>query len=393
MVDSSAFFQYSPAEKPRLRPERPFFSSGPCAKYPSWSWQDLEKAPLSRSHRSPEGLTLLHEVIEKTRSILSIPSDYRIAIIAGSTTGAMETALWSLLGPKGVDVFSWDVFGALWAHDVQHELHLSDTRFFSAPFGQLPDFSLTDPKRDIVFTWCGTTAGVWLPNAHWISDHQEGLVFCDVTSAVFAVDLPWSKLDATAFSWQKGLGGEAAHGMLVLSPKAVKRLYEYIPPWPMPRLFRLMRNGNLIEELFKGEVINTPSLLCAQDALNALNWIKLQGGMPEMLQRVEKNFQAIKEWVEKTPWIAFMAQALDISAKTAVCLKITDPTFQTLSTSDQWDFLHKMGQILAQEQVAFDVINHTLAPPSLRIWCGPMVETSDLQRLFLWLEWAISSVK
>lgn len=378
--------------KPAIRPQRAFFSSGPCAKYPGWSWEGLHGAPLGRSHRAPEGLLLLRQVIEKTRDILSIPPDYRIAIMPGSTTGAMEAALWSLLGPRGVDVFSWDVFGNLWVHDIQNQLRLSDARFFSAPFGQLPDFSAADPQRDLVFTWCGTSAGVWVPpHADWFSDTRDGLVLCDATSAVFAVNLPWLKLDATAFSWQKGLGGEAAHGMLVLSPRAVARLQSYNPPWPMPRLFRMTREGNLIEGLFKGETINTPSLLCTQDTLTALQWMEIQGGMPAMLRRVEENFQAISQWVDKTPWITFMAESPEIRAQTAVCLKIIEARFDKLPSPTQWAILNNMGQRLAQESVAFEILNHTLAPPSLRFWGGPTVETADLEALLPWIEWVFEA--
>lgn len=374
--------------KPLHLPERPFFSSGPCVKHPAWSWQELAQAPLGRSHRAPEGLALLKGVIEKTRAVLSIPADYRIAIMPGSTTGAMEAALWSLLGPRGVDAFSWDIFGDLWTYDLQHQLPLPDVRVFSAPFGQLPDFSSVEAQRDVVFTWCGTTAGVWVPDTNWLPNSQEGLVLCDVTSAVFAVDLPWSKLDVAAFSWQKGLGGEGAHGMLVLSPRAVARLETYTPPWPMPRLFRLTRDGQLIEAIFKGEIINTPSLLCAQDAFNALSWIETHGGLKQMLKRVEQNFQALKRWVDATPWVMFLAESPAICAKTAVCLKIVDPVFKERSALDQWALLNQMGEFLAQEGAAFEVLNHAFAPPSLRIWCGPMMETSDLERLFPWLDWA-----
>lgn len=374
--------------KPENKPETPYFCSGPTRKHPGWSLSGLKGALLGRGHRLPAGQAKLKEVITLTRQLLEVPTNYRIGIIAGSATGALECALWNLLGARGVDVFSWDLFGSLWVTDIVDQLKISDTRVYAAPFGQLPNLSAHTPDRDVVFTWNATTAGVCVPDLDWISLNREGLSVCDATSAAFCVPLEWPKLDVVAFSWQKGLGSEAAHGMLVLSPRAIDRLLSYPPPWPLPRLFRLTKGRELIEEIFQGGTVNTPSMLGVEDCLDALHWAQGIGGLPALLQRCRNNFYAIAQWVERTPWIGYLAKDPKTISPTSVCLEILDTSGQPLPEEPARALTLSIEAELAQEEAAFDIRNHRASPPSLRLWAGPTVETTDLETLFPWVEWA-----
>jgi phosphoserine aminotransferase len=365
-------------EKPERRPANGCFSSGPCAKRPGWSLQGLADAALGRSHRSPVGKAKLAEVIDRSRALLGIPADYRVAIVPASDTGAVELALWSLLGPRGVDVLAWESFGETWANDISAELKLRDVRLFEAPYGHLPDLSQASPERDIVFAWNGTTSGVRIPDAGWIADDRTGLTICDATSAAFAMALPWDKLDVTTWSWQKALGGEAQHGMIALSPRAVRRLQSHRPSWPVPKIFRLTQDGRLSEGIFKGETINTPSLLAVEDHLDALAWAEAIGGLPALIGRAEANLAAIEAWVARSPWLAFLAADKAERSCTSVCLKVVDPAVAP----------KKLASLLDAERVAFDIDAYRHAPPGLRIWAGATVETDDLLALFPWLDWA-----
>ena len=365
-------------EKPRRRPANGCFSSGPCAKRPGWSLQGLADAALGRSHRSPVGKAKLAEVIDRSRALLGIPAEYRVAIVPASDTGAVELALWSLLGPRGVDVLAWESFGETWANDISAELKLRDVRLFEAPYGHLPDLSQASPERDIVFAWNGTTSGVRIPDAGWIADDRTGLTICDATSAAFAMALPWDKLDVTTWSWQKALGGEAQHGMIALSPRAVRRLQSHRPSWPVPKIFRLTQDGRLSEGIFKGETINTPSLLAVEDHLDALAWAEAIGGLPALIGRAEANLAAIEAWVARSPWLAFLAADKAERSCTSVCLKVVDPAVAP----------KKLASLLDAERVAFDIDAYRHAPPGLRIWAGATVETDDLLALFPWLDWA-----
>jgi phosphoserine aminotransferase len=371
--------------KPAVRPTNPNFSSGPCAKRPGWSAEALSAALVGRSHRSKPGRARLGEVIDRSRKLLGIPTDYRIGIVPASDTGAVEMALWSLLGARGIDVFAWESFGAGWVNDVAKQLKLKDVRIFEAGYGALPDLTQYDPKRDVVFTWNGTTSGVRVPNADWIPADREGLAICDATSAVFAMDLPWAKLDVITWSWQKAMGGEGAHGMLVLSPRAVARLESYTPPWPLPKIFRMTSGGKISEPIFKGDTINTPSMLCVEDALDGLKWGEKIGGLKALIARADANLAAIACWVDKTPWIGFLAESVAIRSSTSVCLKIVDPNAPT-------DAPKRIAELLDAEGVAYDIDGYRDAPPGLRIWAGCTVETSDLEALFAWLDWAYASV-
>lgn len=375
-------------KKPENKPRTPCFSSGPTRKHPGWGFPKLEGALLGRGHRLPAGQAKLKEVIALTRQVLEIPETYRIAIMPGSATGALECALWNLLGARGVDVFSWDLFGALWAIDVVDQLRIPDTRVYSAPFGELPDLSAHAPDRDVVFTWNGTTAGVCVPDLDWISPSREGLSICDAASAAFCVPLDWARLDVVTFSWQKGLGGEGAHGMLVLSPRAVDRLLAYTPPWPLPRLFRLTKDQELMEEIFQGGVINTPSMISVEDCLSALHWAQGIGGLSALVQRCQNNFHAIARWVERTPWIRYLAKNPKTISPVSVCLEILDRSGRLLPEDTHRALILSMEAQLAHEGAAFDIRNHRLSPPSLRLWAGPTVETADLEALFPWIEWA-----
>ena len=372
----------SPPQKPDRRPARPFFSSGPCAKIPGWSPQKLQNALLGRSHRSSEGKARLREALARTREVLEIPDSHLIAIVPGSDTGAVELALWTMLGQRGVDMMAWESFGLSWVSDVLKQLRLKDVRVLDNPYGTLPDLSQINPQRDIVFAWNGTTSGVRVPNAEWIPDEREGLTICDATSAVFAQQVDFSKLDAVTFSWQKVLGGEAAHGMLVLSPRAVERLESYIPPWPLPKIFRLTQGGKLNRGLFEGETLNTPSMLCVEDWLACLNWAKSIGGLKALIRRADTNARVLSQWVDRTPWIEHLAKDPKTRSNTSVCL--------TIRGSDEIGT--QMAKLLAQEQVAHDIAAHRDSPPGLRIWCGSTVETEDIEALLPWLDWAHAAV-
>ncbi|MGV8949317.1 MAG: phosphoserine transaminase [Candidatus Paracaedibacter sp.] len=373
--------------KPTNKPAVPYFSSGPTRKHPNWALSGLSNALLSRGHRLAPAQAKLKQVITLTGQILDIPQDYRIAIMPGSATGALECALWNFLGARGVDVFAWDLFGTLWVTDIVEQLKIKDTRVSSAPFGHLPDLSKHTPDRDVVFTWNGTTSGVCVPNLDWISDKRQGLSICDATSAAFCVPLDWSKLDVVTFSWQKGLGSEGAHGMLVLGPRAIERLITYTPPWPIPRIFRLTKDRELIEEIFQGGTINTPSMLCVEDCLSALNWAK-KLGLSALHQRCQNNAKAIAQWVDRTSWIGYLAKDAKAISPTSVCLEFLDEAGQPLPEDSHRALIHSIENQLAEEAVAYDIRNHRYSPPSLRIWAGPTVETTDLETLFPWIEWA-----
>ncbi|HUB64942.1 MAG TPA: phosphoserine transaminase [Methylocella sp.] len=381
------------ATYPAARPARPNFSCGPCAKHPGWDLQNLQGAPFGRSHRSKGGKTKLRLAIDLTREVLRVPRDYRIGIIPGSDTGAVETALWSLLGQRGVDVFAWESFSEGWVIDVVEHLQLKNARAFVADYGEIADLASADFNNDVVFAWNGTTSGVRVPNADWIPDDRKGLTICDATSAAFAQKLEWGKLDATTFSWQKALGGEAAHGMLILSPRAVERLESHTPPWPLPKLFRLTHGGKLIESIFEGETINTPSLICVEDYIDALNWAASLGGLDALIGRADANSKALGDWVERTPWVDFLAADPKVRSNTSVCLKIVDPAVASLSQGDRAAFAKSLENLLEKEKVAYDIGSYRDAPPGLRVWCGATIETSDIEALTLWLDFAFAKTK
>ncbi len=372
-------------EKPAARPVNPRFSSGPCAKNPTWTLQKLIGAPLGRSHRAPIGKAALKRAIEETREILAIPEDYRIGIVPGSDTGAVEMALWSMLGARGVEVLAWESFGKGWATDIVKHLKL-DATVREADYGRLPDLSAVDFANDVVFTWNGTTSGVRVPDGDWIADDRAGLTICDATSAVFAQALPWEKLDVTTFSWQKVLGGEAAHGMLILSPRAVERLESYTPPWPLPKLFRLTKGGKLNEGIFQGATINTPSMLCVEDYLVALDWARSVGGLEGMIARADANAAVIETFTEQHDWIENLAEQPETRSNTSVCLKFTDPRIK-----DGAAFAKAVAKRLDEEKAAHDIGAYRDAPPGLRIWCGGTIETRDVELLMPWLEWAFEA--
>jgi phosphoserine aminotransferase len=380
------------AARPDLFPANPNFSSGPCAKRPGWSLDALTGALLSRSHRAAAPKARLLEVITRSRAILGMPAEWRLGIVPASDTGAMEMALWSLLGARGVDVVVFESFGAGWATDIVKQLKLADARVLEAPYGRLPDPSTVDFNRDVVFTWNGTTSGVRVPNADGIPADRAGLVICDATSAAFAMDLAWDKLDVVTWSWQKALGGEAAHGMLALSPRAVERLENYTPPWPLPKLFRLTAKGKLNEGIFKGETINTPSMLCVEDALDSLRWAESVGGLRGLIARSEANLAVIADWVESRDWIDFLAEDADTRSCTSVCLKLTAPWVTALPIDAQWTVARRIAALLDAEGVAYDIAAHRDSPPGLRIWTGATIETSNVAALLPWLDWAYATV-
>jgi phosphoserine aminotransferase len=379
--------------KPLVRPANPCFSSGPCAKRPGWTVAALEGALVGRSHRAQRGKDKLQEVVSRSRALLGIPADWRVAITPASDTGAFEMALWSLLGARGVDVLTWESFGEGWATDVMSQLKLADARVMSAPYGELPDLGAVDWRRDVVFTWNGTTSGARVPNGDWIAADRAGLAICDATSAVFAMELPWDKLDVATWSWQKVLGGEAAHGMLALGPRAVERLESYAPPWPLPKIFRLTSKGKLIAGIFDAETINTPSLLVVEDALDGLRWAEGLGGHPALKARCERNLAAIARWVERTGWIDFLAADPATRSCTSVCLKVVDEWFQGLKPDAQRAQVKRLEALLEGERVAYDVAGHRDALPGLRIWCGATVETADVEALLPWLDWAYGEIR
>lgn len=379
--------------KPAIRPARPEFSSGPCAKRPGWTPENLRNAVLGRSHRSKLGKARLKAAIDQTRDVLEVPADFLIGIVPGSDTGAVEMAMWSMLGARPVQLLAFESFGKDWVTDVTKQLKLPDVEVLDAPYGQLPDTSKVDPAKDLVFTWNGTTSGVRVPNADFISAEREGVTICDATSAAFAQDLDWSKLDVVTFSWQKALGGEGAHGVLILSPRAVARLESYVPAWPMPKLFRMTKNGKVTLDLFEGATINTPSMLCVEDALDALQWGASIGGLEAMQGRADQNLKVLADWVEKTDWVDFLAASPEIRSNTSVCLKVVDPAIAALPADAQADFAKKLASLLEKEGAALDIGGYRDAPAGLRIWCGATVEASDLEALTPWLDWAFAETK
>jgi phosphoserine aminotransferase len=377
--------------KPAMRPARPEFSSGPCAKRPGWTPEAIQNAVLGRSHRSKIGKARLKEAIDRTRQVLQVPEDYLIGIVPGSDTGAVEMAMWSMLGPRPVQLLAFESFGKDWVTDVTKQLKI-EAEVLSAPYGQLPDLTKVRKDADLVFTWNGTTSGVRVPNADFIAADREGVTICDATSAAFAQDLDWSKLDVVTFSWQKALGGEAAHGVLILSPRAVARLESYTPAWPMPKLFRMTKNGKVTLDLFEGATINTPSMLAVEDAVDALKWAEKIGGLAEMKRRADANLGALADWVAKTGWVEFLAERPEIRSNTSVCLKVVDAKVTGLSDDAQADFAKKLAGLLEKEGVALDIAGYRDAPAGLRIWCGATVETSDIEALTPWLDWAFATL-
>ena len=378
-------------EKPHNKPECLNFSSGPCTKRPGWSVDILKNASLGRSHRSPEGKFKLSSAIDLTRELLEIPEDYKIGIVPASDTGAIEMAMWNLLGSRPVEVLSWEVFGKDWKKDVEEQLKIPGSTYHDVDFGIIPDLNKINFDNDIIFTWNGTTSGAKVPNADWIPNNRKGLTLCDATSAVFAQELDWSKLDATTFSWQKVLGGEAAHGILILSPRAIELLENYSPSWPIPKIFRLTKNKKLIEGVFRGETLNTPSMLCVEDYIDALEWVKSIGGYQGTIKRADNNFSIIKKWVDQSNWVDFLCESEENLSNTSVCLKFSN-NLSKLDEADQRAFAKSIGKLLNDEKVAYDIVNHRSAPPGLRIWAGATVESDDIAKLLPWLDWAFKKI-
>ena len=381
------------ATKPGVRPANPHFSSGPCAKRPGWTLQALKDAALGRSHRAKIGKAKLKQAIDLTREILNVPADYKIGIVPASDTGAVEMALWSMLGARPVTMLAWESFGEGWITDVIKQLKLKDVTELKAGYGELPDLAKVDFKTDVVFTWNGTTSGVRVPNGDWIKADREGLTICDATSAAFAQNLDFTKLDVVTFSWQKVLGGEGAHGMLILSPRAVERLETYKPAWPLPKIFRMTKNGKLNEGIFVGETINTPSMLCVEDYLDTLNWAKSVGGLKGLQARSDANAKALADWVAKTAWIDHLAKKPETRSNTSVCLVVADAAITKLTLDEQAAFAKSLASMLEKEGVAYDIAFYRDAPPGLRIWCGATIETKDVEALTPWLDWAFEQAK
>jgi phosphoserine aminotransferase len=381
------------ATKPAKRPGNVLFSSGPCAKRPGWSLQALDKAFLGRSHRAKEGKARLKLVIDKTKALLGLPAGYVCGIVPASDTGAFEMAMWSMLGARGVDALAWESFGKGWVTDTAKQLKLKDLRVLEAEYGKLPDLGKVDFERDVLFTWNGTTSGVRVPNGDWIPAKRGGLTFADATSAIFAQAIDWTKVDVTTFSWQKALGGEAAHGMLILSPRAIERLESYTPPWPLPKVFRLTKGGKLIKGVFEGETINTPSMLCVEDYLDALLWAESIGGLQALLARADANARVLLDWAGRTPWVENLAVDPATRSNTSVCLRIVDPAVARLPIEAQRAFVKQLEAMLEKEKAACDIAGHRDAPPSLRIWCGSTVEAADVAALTPWLDWAFAECK
>ena len=379
-------------QKPAAKPANPCFSSGPCPKRPGWSVAALEAALVGRSHRSKEGKARLKQAIDDTRRVLGVPADHRIGIVPASDTGAVEMALWNLLGPRPVDVLAWESFGQEWVTDVTEALRLPQARVMTAPYGELPDLAQVDFTHDVVFVWNGTTSGVRVPHGDWIPANRAGLTICDATSAVFAMEMPWDKLDVVTYSWQKVLGGEGAHGMLILGPRAVERLQHFEPAHPLPKIFRLAKQRKLDEALFEGATINTPSMLCVEDYLDALRWAERVGGLDGLCARSQRNLAVLAQWVEQTPWVEFLAADPAIRSSTSICLKLTAPWFEALDVKARTQLVDKLAGLLAQEGVAYDIAGYRAAPPGLRIWGGATVEAADLEALLPWLEWAFAEV-
>jgi phosphoserine aminotransferase len=379
-------------QRPVLKPKNPCFSCGPSAKHAGWSLEALKGFSPGRSHRAASEVKKLAEVIERSKAILDMPKDWKLGILPASDTGAFEAAMWSLLGPLPVDVLGWEVFSNMWVHDIASQLKPNTVREFVAPFGKLPDLSQVNSDHDIVFVWNGTTAGVQVPNADWIKSDRKGLVLCDATSALFGVDIPWDKVDVITWSWQKVLGSEAAHGMLALSPRAVARLESYTPSWPMPKLFRLTKNGKVNEEIFEGKTINTPSMLAVEDCLDAMKWVESIGGLPVMLKRSKANLTAVEAWVEKTDWAAFLSERTDTRSN-AIVIKVTDPWFTAKDAVSQRKFIKDVEKTIEKEGAGFETANHIDAPPSFRIWTGPVVETADVEAVLNWIDWGYRTLK
>ncbi len=379
--------------KPTPKPNRPFFSSGPCSKRPGWSIDRLNKALVGRSHRSKGAKARIEEVIERSKSILGIPKDYVCGIVPASDTGAVEMALWSLLGVGGVDVLSWESFGATWVTDILKQLKLENVNSLSADYGHLPDLAQVNFENDVVFTWNGTTSGVKVPDGDWIPADRQGITICDATSAAFAMELPWDKLDVTTWSWQKVMGGEAAHGMIALSPRAVERLESHTPPWPIPKIFRLTKGGKLIKGIFEGATINTVSMLCVEDAVDGLAWAEEIGGLPALLERTQANLDAVKKWVDASDWIDFLAENSREYSNTSICLKITDPWYQSLSAEDQSSMAKQLVSLVEAEGIGYDFGSYRDAPPGIRIWGGATVDASDIEALLPWLDWGYVEIK
>ncbi|MCA0402059.1 MAG: phosphoserine transaminase [Proteobacteria bacterium] len=381
-----------PGNAPGIRPRTPNFSSGPCAKRPGWSLKALKDAPLGRSHRAKVGKAKLKQALDLTREILQVPADYRIGIVPASDTGAVEMAMWSMLGARPLTMIAWESFGEGWITDVQKQLKLPDCEVVTAPYGHLPNLKKVDTKkRDIVFTWNGTTSGVRVPDADWIAADREGITICDATSAAFAQRLEWDKLDVVTFSWQKVLGGEAAHGMLILSPRAVERLESYKPAWPLPKIFRLTKGGKLIEGIFEGETINTPSMLCVEDYIDALAWAKKLGGLDALVKRADVNTRTLASWVRKTDWIDFLAVKPKTRSNTSVCLKFVHPKVVALPADKQAAFAKAVVTVLEKEGAGLDLGHYRDAPPGLRIWCGATIQRRDVKALIPWIEYAFAT--
>jgi phosphoserine aminotransferase len=379
--------------KPSQTPKNPCFSSGPCAKRPGWSFDALKDAALGRSHRAKIGKNKLADVIERSKKVLGIPSGYKLGIVPASDTGAVEMALWSMLGERGVDILAWEAFSSGWAADCKNQLRLKDLRIFNADYGRLPDLNQVDWARDVVFAWNGTTSGVRVPNGDWIAADRAGLSICDATSAVFAMDIPWDKLDVVTWSWQKVLGGEGGHGMIALSPRAVQRLESFTPDRPLPKIFQMTKAGKLVEGIFEGETINTPSMLCVEDALDGLKWAESIGGLPALIARSIANLKCIEDWVAQSSWAAFLAEDTSSRSSTSICLKIKDPAFTSLSADDQSAHAKSIVSMLEKERAAYDIGAYRDAPVGLRVWGGATVETSDIQALLPWLDWAYASAQ
>lgn len=381
--------------KPNRKPNNPNFSSGPTTKFKGWSLSTLENALLGRSHRSTPAKARINEVTNKIKTLLGLPDGYRVGIMPASDTGAVEAAMWSMLGQRPVDVFSWETFGEVWAVDVVKQLKLEHRSIYSAEYGRLPDLSKANPKHDIIFTWNGTTSGVKVPNGDWISDDHQGIVICDATSAVFAMELPWKKLDVTTFSWQKVLGGEAQHGIMILSPKAIERLNTYKPSWPIPKLFQLTKGGKFNESIFEGDVINTVSMLCVEDALVALNWVEKIGGLKGAIQKSVNNFKVVEKWINKTEWASWLCQETDpaCNSNTSLCFVIDTPWYNDLPAEQKQTVVDDLCSLVSKEGAGVDFKNHRSAPPSIRIWGGATVEADDIEALLEWVDWAYEAVK
>ncbi|MEM9922822.1 MAG: phosphoserine transaminase [Cyanobacteria bacterium P01_D01_bin.50] len=385
--------QHKSATQPTIRPQNPNFSSGPCSKRPGWSLEVLKDATVGRSHRSKLGKAKLAEAIELSKEILEVPDGYRLGIVPASDTGAVEMAMWTMLGERGVDVLAWESFGKGWVTDAVKQLKIKDINTYEADYGQIPDLSVVDTDRDVVFTWNGTTSGAKVPNGDWIKDNRQGLTICDATSAVYAMEIPWSKIDVLTYSWQKVMGGEGAHGVIVLSPRAVERLESYTPDRPLPKIFRLTKGGKLIEGIFEGSTINTPSMLCVEDAIDGLKWAKSIGGLSKLIERSHQNLQVLEDWVGKSDWIDFLVEDKSIRSNTSICLKIVDEWYKSLSKEEQAAKAKELVSLMGSEGVGYDIGSYRDAPPGLRIWGGATVESTDMEALTHWLDWGFSQLK